>query len=582
MTKINQKLSKREFSMELVYLWVEDYKNIQKQGFNFSPRFRCEYNEEKNELEIIDKEKTGEFYPKNFFGDNVNVTAIVGENGSGKSSLVKFIRLFLKIFLEENDRRSRFEPLSISQSLIVFYDKRKNKFLCLDYEINCNLKVKYNTEHILYDEDISENIDFLKDTMFPVLDYSLTYDRLIHNFRFREDEQDVKFQNFPNKSIRGIDFLDEEINTLKKIFQNYKELNAKKQWEIFEDFFHPQFITISFRTERLRNFSNGNRSQDRQNINKYFRDLRSDGEKVNKEFLNLLNKIIDDVDNEYENERFKRLKKLIEEEHKFEGLCNKNISIVNMKDRMGELDIFKFDIFSISEEEINYLLDLSLTDIFRIDIIDKNEKKFNGLSFGEQQLLKVLNIIYNLANTKDIEKLLVFLDEIDIGFHPEWQKKVIKYILQLTKIMKNKEFHLLVSAHSPFILSDIPNQNIIFLNKNEKGNCKNVTNDTNIGTFGANIHTLLSHGFFMKDGLMGEFAKEKIDLAIDYLNKPKLSKKELEYCENIISIIGEPIIKRQLQKMLDSKRLKKIDEIDKIYDEIEFLKHRIEILRKNQ
>ena len=30
--------------MELVYLWVEGYKNIQRQGFNFSPRFRCEYN----------------------------------------------------------------------------------------------------------------------------------------------------------------------------------------------------------------------------------------------------------------------------------------------------------------------------------------------------------------------------------------------------------------------------------------------------------------------------------------------------------------------------------------------------------
>ena len=29
--------------MELVYLWVDGYKNIQKQGFNFSPRFKCEF-----------------------------------------------------------------------------------------------------------------------------------------------------------------------------------------------------------------------------------------------------------------------------------------------------------------------------------------------------------------------------------------------------------------------------------------------------------------------------------------------------------------------------------------------------------
>ncbi len=38
--------------MELVYLWVEDYKNIKKQGFNFSPKFTCDYDEETKELTI--------------------------------------------------------------------------------------------------------------------------------------------------------------------------------------------------------------------------------------------------------------------------------------------------------------------------------------------------------------------------------------------------------------------------------------------------------------------------------------------------------------------------------------------------
>ena len=72
--------------MELVYLWVEDYKNIKRQGFNFSPRFACEF--EDGTLDITDKEETGESYLKDFFGENINVTAIVGENGSGKSSIL--------------------------------------------------------------------------------------------------------------------------------------------------------------------------------------------------------------------------------------------------------------------------------------------------------------------------------------------------------------------------------------------------------------------------------------------------------------------------------------------------------------
>ncbi len=68
---------------------------------------------------------------------------------------------------------------------------------------------------------------------------------------------------------------------------------------------------------------------------------------------------------------------------------------------------------------------------------------------------------------------------------------------------------------------------------------------------------------------MGEFAKSKIDIAIKYLNQKTLTQEQLDYCENIISIIGEPIIKRELQKMLDSKRLSEIDLIKKQIAELQ-------------
>ncbi len=64
--------------MELVYLWVEKYKNIEKQGFNFSPRFECKYKDDK--LTIEEKKDYVSIFP-----ENINVTAIVGENGSGSS-----------------------------------------------------------------------------------------------------------------------------------------------------------------------------------------------------------------------------------------------------------------------------------------------------------------------------------------------------------------------------------------------------------------------------------------------------------------------------------------------------------------
>ena len=51
--------------MELIYLWVEDYKNIYKQEFNFSPRFTCDYNADNNELTIDENDD----YIDNFYED---------------------------------------------------------------------------------------------------------------------------------------------------------------------------------------------------------------------------------------------------------------------------------------------------------------------------------------------------------------------------------------------------------------------------------------------------------------------------------------------------------------------------------
>ena len=123
--------------MELVYLWVEDYKNIKRQGFNFSPRFECKFYDEYDEnnklkddckLVICDKKKNESLdndskkckpckdnsYIENFFGDNINVTAIVGKNGSGKSSISEMIRFGIP-----HKRHSKY--------IIQGYDKKTNK-----------------------------------------------------------------------------------------------------------------------------------------------------------------------------------------------------------------------------------------------------------------------------------------------------------------------------------------------------------------------------------------------------------------------------------------------------------------------
>lgn len=52
-------------TMELVYIWIKNYKNIiVKQGLNFSGKFRFEFNYENS---ILETEIINNNYPRNFF-----------------------------------------------------------------------------------------------------------------------------------------------------------------------------------------------------------------------------------------------------------------------------------------------------------------------------------------------------------------------------------------------------------------------------------------------------------------------------------------------------------------------------------
>ena len=115
--------------MELIYLWVEEYKNIHKQGFNFSGRYRCEYDDVKNELTI----KKNEGYV-HIFPDNINVTAIVGENGAGKSSIVEWLHYIL------NPSIGLMAPKGYAY-VIVFANDEKNFCVTNHQSIKCNRSI---------------------------------------------------------------------------------------------------------------------------------------------------------------------------------------------------------------------------------------------------------------------------------------------------------------------------------------------------------------------------------------------------------------------------------------------------------
>ena len=81
-------------AVELLYLWTECDESgfIQNQGFNFSPHYRFDLKAREDGSQYELSCAKDENYPKIWEVENiVNLTAVVGENGSGKSSLLRHL-----------------------------------------------------------------------------------------------------------------------------------------------------------------------------------------------------------------------------------------------------------------------------------------------------------------------------------------------------------------------------------------------------------------------------------------------------------------------------------------------------------
>ena len=164
------------------------------------------------------------------------------------------------------------------------------------------------------------------------------------------------------------------------------------------------------------------------------------------------------------------------------------------------------------------------------------------------------------------------LDEAEIGFHPAWQRRYLNLIIEFLnalKLINNDipQFQIVISSHSPILLSDIPKCCTNYIKRDINGFARNVKSEKDIKeTFAANIFDLYRMSFFMNDGLIGEFAQEKIKKLFN-----RIDNGETIGIVNEIKMIGDNRIREFLmekyrEKHSDEKSLN--DEIIKYYQDI--------------
>ncbi len=138
------------------------------------------------------------------------------------------------------------------------------------------------------------------------------------------------------------------------------------------------------------------------------------------------------------------------------------------------------------------------------------------MSSGERQFMFTFSAaLYHLANLASIPEndeykipyhhINLIFDEIELYFHPEYQRVLVKKLIDAIANLglddeEINSINILLVTHSPYILSDIPSEHVLYLGRKNRDLPK---------TFGANIFDTLKDGFFMK-GTMGVLVTEKI------------------------------------------------------------------------
>ena len=150
-----------------------------------------------------------------------------------------------------------------------------------------------------------------------------------------------------------------------------------------------------------------------------------------------------------------------------------------------------------------------------------------------------------------------YIDEPEAYLHPEWcrififdymkaYKGVKEYLISIKGYSTNgtfnpdKRFTLIFSTHSPFLLSDLTNDYIIYLEKKN-----GATNEIKINkeSFAGNIGEMYNENFFMQNTI-GEFARQKLSKIIHAMNnEEEVSGDVLNDWKLLVSKIGDDLLK---------------------------------------
>lgn len=556
-----------EDSLELIYFFIPEYTVFYRFGISLHPKYNVivndfDFNKETINITIKEKENFVDLFPQ----EKINLKIICGKNGCGKTTLLKLLSEEIQPGLIHRKKKDAKKELSENPSklanLLAEMDVPDTRYDCIyifkdksdQFISNKKTLINYNNKSQNLDST-HNHISFSARTVcvthknMGIPDFSVD-NNIVRYFR----EYPFIFEGilpdsaplFTSFNISLKDF-NSELDDL--IESNLKDLLAVYEKYELIDLFKSDWI-LYYYLHCLRDTS----------YEYFIREIRQQlAEDGSNNFLEILSWSLQNV-----------------EELSYSNIRKELDDIKNQDYSLDDLDSIQKRMNSISKK-IQKLICLAIGDessptfgfenfikYSGFSNVNGSKRTFYDLSTGEQlQFIYRYQIFHSVYQD---ERIFWYIDEPDEGLHPEWCRTFVKnYLNTYEKIIniveknsellsttfnKNKRITILFSTHSLFILSDVTNDYISYLGKNEKNYTKEIFNLKN--SFAGNIGEMFTENFFMTKTI-GDLATIRLKEMIKILDSgEKIELALFRLFENLINSIGDDLLRSLLSEKLEN------------------------------
>lgn len=541
-------------TMKICYLWIKKFKGLENFGINLSSEYTYEYDHAKNEL----TRKAKVSIPDDLYEKHIaDISGILGTNGAGKTTLLEFICLALKGKGELiSDFFVVFEQMGTCfyRSSSAIFDEIKPKFsitrnlgdnpfetldviffsnvydgspLDLGYDVqdislNNKIEPRRETYSNQYEKAFLQELQFIKSDEFSLLEYETpkkTTVRLSRDFWEKYDH------------LRSSKDVKDPITNMRDIFLLNENSEGINQVVLLMQF------TI---------------------LTKLYSDYIDDnGSEVIKIFNSKLGK--DLISPPDMNDVIAKIIKVLEKGD-VSGFSYKDRHFKNLLSKLLVVeDMLKKANFEMASQSRYLHLQFNLTfkrrqvEIFErlaevISRMPASRINWDQVSSGQKAYLNLFSSIWNaLRKQKNVDKLIC-IDEGDLYLHPKWQLEFVQKLTKILPQLATGEVQIIITTHSPLLVTDLPGQCLSILKKNKEGK---IIATSGIQTFGANIYDIYRDSFGIETQKTGNLSQEYINDIIEILDKSEISAAEFKTLQNSQSIIGDKLLSYHITKRID-------------------------------